>query len=107
VTADDDLLFEVRTPLGFQVRLTRARWQLIVTAKHPIMAGREGEVRAALETPDEIRRSRTDPLVFLFYKAVQTRRWVSAVAKRQDDSGFLITAYPTDAIKEGVLVWPK
>ncbi len=71
------------------------------------MAGREGEVRAALETPDEVRRSRTDALVFLFYKAVQTRRWVGAVAKRQDDSGFLITAYPTDAIKEGVRVWPK
>ncbi len=24
-----------------------------------------------------------------------------------DDRGFLITAYPTDAIKEGTPIWPK
>ena len=24
-----------------------------------------------------------------------------------DDYGFLITAYPTDTIKEGVRIWPK
>jgi hypothetical protein len=33
--------------------------------------------------------------------------WTCAVAKREDDDGFLITAYPTDAIKEGIRVWPK
>ena len=32
------------------------------------MAGRETRVRAALESPDEIRQSRTDPEVLLFYK---------------------------------------
>ena len=107
MAASEDLLFQVRTPLGFQVRVTRARWQFIVNAKHPVMAGREQEVRVALEIPDEVRQSRTDSSVFLFYRAEQSRRWVCAVAKRRDDHGFLITAYPTDAIKEGVRVWPK
>lgn len=101
------LLFEALTPLGFSVRLTPERWDLIVTAKHPVMAGREGLVRAALETPDEIRQSRTDPQVLLFYKAEATKRWTCAVAKRLSDSGLLITAYPTDAIKEGVRIWQK
>jgi hypothetical protein len=58
-----DLFFEVMTPLGFRVRVTHAYWELIITIKHPVMAGRE--------------------------------------------DGFLITAYPTEAIKEGVSVWHK
>lgn len=102
-----DLLFEVLTPLEFRVRVTSERWKLIVTAKHPVMAGREGLVRSALEAPDEIRQSRIDPQVLLFYKAEATMRWTCAVAKRLADSAFLITAYPTDAIKEGVQIWPK
>ena len=69
-----DLLFEARTPLGFSVRVTTGRWKLIITAKHPVMAGREALVRTALEAPDEIRQSRIDPQVLLFYKAEATRR---------------------------------
>jgi hypothetical protein len=59
-------------------------------------------VRLALESPDEIRQSRTDADVLLFYKAVGTRRWVCAVARHDPGQAFLVTAYPTDAIKEGV-----
>jgi len=103
----DDVLFEVETPLGFRVRVTRSRWELISGVKHPAMAGRELSVKAALENPDEIRQSRSDPRGFLFYKAEQSRRWVCAVTREVGGNGFLITAYPTDAIKEGVTVWPK
>jgi hypothetical protein len=105
--SDADLLFEVVTPLGFSVRVTRARWELIATIKHPVMIGRESSVRLALESPDEIRQSRGDSQVLLFYKAEGARRWVCAVARRARDHGFLVTAYPTDAIKEGVRVWPS
>jgi len=62
-----DLLFEAHTPLGFRVRVTRFRWELITTAKHPVMAGREREVQEALVNPDHIRRSRSDPSVYLFF----------------------------------------
>ena len=105
--ADPELLFEVQTPLGFMVRVTRARWQLIVTNKHPVMAGHEVLVQGALESPDEIRQSRRDAHVFLFYKAAGARRWVCAVAKGSRNPGFLITAYPADAVKEGIRVWPR
>ena len=71
------------------------------------MAGRQGPVKATLETPEQIRQSRSDSDVLLFYRAEGTNRWVCAVAKRGADQGFLITAYPTDAIKEGTQVWPK
>ena len=104
---DADLLFEAQTPLGFSVRVTRARWQLIVANKHPVMSGRDSSVRLALESPDEVRQSRSDSEVLPFYKAEATRGWVCAVAKRAPDQAFLVTAYPTDAIKEGIRVWPK
>jgi hypothetical protein len=107
VEPDPELLFEVLTPLGFRVRVTRERWNLITTAKHPVMVGQESIVKATLENPEQVRQSRSDPQVLLFYQAERTRRWVCAVAKQTEDHGFLVTAYPTDAIKEGTQVWPK
>jgi hypothetical protein len=107
VDPNPELLFEVLTPLGFTVRVTRERWQLITTVKHPVMAGREGIVKDTLEKPEQIRRSRSDQQVLLFYRGEGANRWVCAVAKQATDQGFLITAYPTDAIKEGTQIWPK
>lgn len=103
---EGSVLFEVETPLDFRVRVTRAYWTLITTVKHPVMAGREAEVGEVLERPEEIRQSRSDPAVYLFYRAVG-RRWICAVAKRLNGDGFLITAYPTDAIKEGARICPR
>jgi hypothetical protein len=102
-----EFLFEVITPLDFTVRVTSSYWDLIVTIKHPVMAGSESNVKEALENPEEIRVSQSDPKVFLFYKTQRPGRWMCAVAKRLDGEGFLITAYPTDVIKEGGHIWPK
>jgi hypothetical protein len=71
------------------------------------MAGREADVQEAMRNPDEIRLSRSDPKVHLFYGPKRDGRWVCAVAKRLDGDGFLITAYPTDTIKEGEHIWPR
>jgi len=107
MTDNKDVLFEVMTPLGFRVRVTRGYWDLIVSVKHPVMAGREDDVRSALENPDEIRQSKSDEDVYLFYKAEREKRWICAVSRQTGDTGFLITTYPTDAIKEGVQIWHK
>lgn len=56
-----ELLFEVMTPLGFRVRVTRQYWELIVTTKHPAMKGREEDVKETLQKPTEIRQSKSDP----------------------------------------------
>jgi hypothetical protein len=89
------------------VRVTRSCWDLITTIKHPVMAGQESIVKNTLQTPAQIRVSRSDASVYLFYRQERTDRWICAVAKRLNGEGFLITAYPTEAIKEGVRVWPK
>ncbi|MBI1801333.1 MAG: DUF4258 domain-containing protein [Chloroflexi bacterium] len=101
------MLFQAPTPLGFRVRVIRSHWELIITVKHPVMAEHENDVKDALQNPSEIRQSKSDPAVYLFYRPERVGRWVCAVAKRLDEEGFLITAYPTDAIKEGELLWPK
>jgi len=75
VSPEAAVVFEVRTPVDFTVCETKATWSRIVAFKHPVMAGRESEIRLALENPDQIRRSRTDPSVFLFYKSEAFGRW--------------------------------
>jgi hypothetical protein len=106
-SSEHNLLFKASTPLGFSVQVTHSCWKLIVTVKHPVMAEQESEVQDTLENPDEIRLSRRDPTVYLFYKSIYIKRWICAVVKRLNGEGFLITSYPTDAIKEGAQAWLK
>jgi hypothetical protein len=47
-------LVEVITPLGFRVRVSRVCCEVVVTIKHPVMAGREAAVQETLLKPDEI-----------------------------------------------------
>ena len=74
MTDADDLLLDALTPLGFRVRVTWQRWELIISAKHPVMAGREDLVKATLEALGEVRESRIDQQVLLFYKGEATLR---------------------------------
>lgn len=100
------LQFRVKTPLGLVVRCTRRYWRFIVTEKHPILAGCQGEIVETLQAPREIRESRKDPTVALFYRGGPDR-WTCAVVKRENGTGYLITAYPTDAIKVGEVIWTR
>ena len=95
------------TPLGYTVRITEERWDVITRIKHPAMQDRLDDIVATLRLPQQIRRSVKDPAVYLFYRDDRPGRWVCAVAKCVSGDGFLITAYPTDAIKEGEPLWPK
>jgi hypothetical protein len=102
------VLFSVETPLGFVVTVAKQRWELIVTQKHPVLAGQEELIKDTLLDPDEIRRSKSDETVYLFYRSIKEKRWACAVVKSQyGDVNFLITAYPTDAVKEGEVIWTK
>ena len=59
-----------------------------MNVKHPIMAGREEDVKAVLENPDEIRQSKSDENVYLFYKAEREKRWICAVPSKQAMKAF-------------------
>ncbi len=104
---EKDIFFEVVTPLDFKVRVTNEYWQLITTKKHRILIGKEKEIINALEQPDQIRRSRSDRNVYLFYQVSSLNKWLCSVVKRLNGNGFLITAYITNAIKKGDIIWSK
>lgn len=99
-------LFQVETPLGVTIRCTQEYWTFIVSEKHPVLRGKEEEIQQILRDPTEIRRSKKDPSVILFYGESQTR-WLCAVVRKENGTGFLITAYPTDIIKTGEPIWTK
>jgi hypothetical protein len=71
------------------------------------MHNRLEDVQQTLSNPDEIRLSKSDAQIYLFYRGDGAKRWVCAVTKRVDETGFLITAYRTSAIKEGTVLWQK
>ncbi len=99
-------MFEILTPLHFTVRTSATYWQKLIV-KHPDIAELCDLVQETLRDPDEIRRSSHDPNVLLFYRSHRENRWVVAVARKLNGDGFLITAYQTDAIKEGESIWHR
>lgn len=74
--------------------------------KHPIMKGKENLVQEALANPVQVKSSQKDPNVLLYYRAFEDK-YICAVVKHENGSGFIITAYVTDKIKKGRLVWEK
>lgn len=98
-------LFEVATPAGFRVRTTQPHWDLL-EHKHPEIRGWLEQAQSCLATPQQVRRSRQDPNVYLFYVPSGSYH-LCVVAKRLDGDGFIVTCYLTDAIKEGMVAWPR
>jgi len=62
----NDPFFEILTPLNCTICVTVTYWEIITQIKHPIMKGQEKLVQETLSQPDEIRRSRSDPNVYLY-----------------------------------------
>ena len=98
----------IRDCFGTSVRLTDERLAHIL--EHAEMAGMEDELERVLQTPSEVRLSRSDDDVRLFYEFyTRTRmggKWLCVVVKYLTDDAFVITAYLTDTLKAGETVWP-
>ena len=100
-------MFVIETPLGVRIRTTKAYWQIIAVTKHPSIAKYVNKVKEALEIPDEIRRSKQDPRVHLYYRYIG-KLFVCVVADHMERTrGYIITAYLTDKIKEGEEIYVK
>lgn len=102
---DKEILFEVLTPLNVTIRTTKDYWNYVVNFKHRPMKKKEDIVKNTLSNPDEIHKSKIDQSVYLYYR--QFDKIYCVVVKHIDEAGFLITAYPTDKIKEGEKIWKK
>jgi hypothetical protein len=99
----------IRDCFGRSVRLTDERTAHIL--QHQEMAEMEAEIERVLQSPAEVRVSRSDNTVQLFYEFyAQTRvggKWLCIVVKYSPDDAFVVTAYLTDQIKAGETIWPK
>lgn len=68
------------------------------------------EIIRTLQAPAEVRISRSDANVRLFYDFYSRRtvgdKWLCVVVKYLAADAFVITAYLTDKMKTGESIWP-
>jgi hypothetical protein len=95
--------FVAVTPNGVAVTCASDRWALIVE-KHPDLAGESESVREAVEDPDEIRQSRRASNTWLCYRRRESRFLCAVIAIQ---TGMLLTAYRTNAMKVGEIIWTR
>jgi hypothetical protein len=92
------------------IRLTDERWKHI-ESDHPEMFGQLEKIQAVLLVPHSIVRSRTDLEVELFYRDYEvtpvSHKFLCVVVKVLPDELFMITAYFTDTVKKGQVLWER
>ncbi len=75
------------------------------------MQGIESTIEATLLNPETVVQSRRDPTVQLYYRLYAHPRvgekYVCVVVKLLDSDAFVLTAYITDRIKQGAILWPR
>lgn len=93
-----------------KILLLEYHWEHIVE-KHPELEDSYLQfIPEILENPDLVKRSVHDQKVLLFYKyyeKIYNGKYVCVVVKLHPDNNFIITAYITDRIKKGELIWKK
>lgn len=103
----DDIYFKEETPFNIIIRTTKNYWQRIISVKHPSVKKFTREAKEALKEPDQVRRSKQDKRVHLYYKNIG-ELWICVVADHLNEKeGYIITVYLTDRIKEGEKVYDK
>lgn len=93
---------------GRSLRLTEEREEHIRTV-HPELTDLHEFLVLTIRAPDRIVRSRTDDTVELFYRHFETTpvtsKYLCAVVKAAVENPFIITAYFTDSVKQGEVLW--
>jgi len=93
---------------GRTIRLTDERWKHI--SEHPEMAGMRGALEETLRAPEEVQESVSDPVARLYYRYYHRTmvggKYLCAVVKMAAEDAFVVTAYLTDRMKKGRIVWP-
>lgn len=76
-----------------------------------VYAGIQDRLKETLLNPDLVIQLNWDETVSLSYRFYRGTRigdkWLCIVVKHDGDDAFVLTAYPTDRLKEGTLIWKK
>ena len=93
-----------------KIRLTIER-QEHIEIDHPEMSGQIDKIQNTLMMPDMVVQSKTDSHVELFYRHYDTtpvtEKYLCVVVKILISDLFIITAYFTDTVKRGIILWEK
>lgn len=94
---------------GLAIRLTDERLAHIL--EHPEMIGMEAAVGQTLAHPQRVVESLSDPAAHMCYRfyfgTAVGDKYLCVVVKIADKKAFVLTAYLTDRMKRGVVIWPK
>ena len=79
--------------------------------EHPEMRSLESAVGETLRNPEDVRASRGDQQVQLYYRLYNHPRlgekYLCVVVKIAESDAVVLTAYLTDRVKQGEPLWPR
>jgi len=100
---------ELKDIWGHSVSLTDER--KVHLLEHPEMSGQEDELGETLLQPDIVIQSQSDDTVRLFHRFYKRLtigdKYLCIVVKYTEGNAFIITAYFTDKVKAGEVLWKK
>ncbi len=103
------MALELRDVWGNSVSLTEERRAHLL--EHPEMQGQEDKLAETLLEPDVVIQSQSDDTVRLFHRFYRRLavgdKYLSVVVKYVEGDVFIITAYFTDKVKRGGILWKK
>ena len=103
------IIFRVPSKLRKTIRLDKEKWNHVL--EHPEMKSQINRIKETVINPDLVRESTYEPSIWLFYKLYTdtpvTRKYLLVVTKIINEEGFIVTAFFTDKVKKGGLVWKK
>jgi len=91
------------------IRFTDERLQHIL--EHPEMKRMSRQIEETLANPEKVIQSTGDPDASLYYRLYSRTlvgsKQLCVVVKTGQHDAFVVTAYLTDKIKRGEVIWPK
>jgi hypothetical protein len=94
---------------GRAVRLTDERWAHI--SEHPEMSNMRAAIEETLAGPEVVVQSPSEPRARLYYRFYHRTlvggKYLCAVVLAKDADAFVVTAYLTDRVKRGLILWHR
>lgn len=92
-----------------KIRLTEERLRHIL--EHPEMVGQEMKIEEVLRYPEIVIQSLSDERAKMYYRYYQKLvigdKYLCVAVKFRDNDAFIVTAYFTDQVKKGVILWKE
>lgn len=102
-------VFEVKAYDRRRIRFTQVQW-LHTVFFHPEVEGEHRRIRKTLENPEIVVEGATNDTKIcyrLFKSTPVTSKYLAVVVRVLNQEGFIITAYFTERVRPGEVLWKK